>query len=44
MLAGLKELEKVALENNAQYMDWECNDEKMSLTKTERRSICTASR
>lgn len=32
-VAGLKELEKVALENNAQYMDWECNDEKMSLTK-----------
>lgn len=32
-VAGLKELEKVALESNAQYMDWECNDEKMSLTK-----------
>jgi knotted carbamoyltransferase YgeW len=31
--AGLKELEKVCLENNAQYMDWECNDEKMQLTK-----------
>jgi knotted carbamoyltransferase YgeW len=31
--AGLKELEKVCLENNARYMDWECNDEKMQLTR-----------
>jgi knotted carbamoyltransferase YgeW len=31
--AGLKELEKVCLANNAQYMDWECDDEKMQLTK-----------
>jgi knotted carbamoyltransferase YgeW len=32
-VAGLKELEKVCLENNARFMNWECNDEKMQLTK-----------
>lgn len=31
--AGLKELEKEALANNAKYMDWECTREKMNLTK-----------
>ncbi len=29
---GLKELEKECLANNANYMDWECNREKMDLT------------
>ncbi len=32
-LEGLKELEKSCLENNAKYMDWECTEEKMKLTK-----------
>ncbi len=32
-VAGLSELEKVCLENNARFMNWECNDEKMQLTK-----------
>ncbi|NUM37356.1 MAG: knotted carbamoyltransferase YgeW [Candidatus Brocadiae bacterium] len=31
--AGLKELEKKCLEENAKYMDWECTEEKMKLTK-----------
>jgi len=31
--AGLKELEKEALANNAKYMNWECTREKMNLTK-----------
>jgi knotted carbamoyltransferase YgeW len=30
---GLLELEKECLDNNARYMDWECNREKMNLTK-----------
>ena len=30
---GLKELEKQCLANNAKFMDWECNDKKMKLTK-----------
>jgi knotted carbamoyltransferase YgeW len=31
--AGLLELEKECLANNAKHMDWECNREKMNLTK-----------
>ena len=31
--AALKELEKECLANNARYMDWECNRQKMDLTK-----------
>ncbi len=31
--AGLKELEKECLTNNARYMDWECTREKMDLTR-----------
>lgn len=31
--AGLKELEKECLAENAKYSDWECNEEKMKLTK-----------
>jgi knotted carbamoyltransferase YgeW len=30
---GLKDLEKECLVNNARYTDWECNREKMNLTK-----------
>ncbi len=30
---GLKELEKKCLANNAKFMDWECTEEKMKLTK-----------
>jgi len=29
----LEDLEKQCLENNAKFIDWECNDEKMKLTK-----------
>lgn len=31
--AGLKELEKSALANNARFKDWECTEEKMKLTR-----------
>ena len=31
--AGLKELEKACLANNARFKDWECTEEKMKLTK-----------
>ena len=31
--AGLKELEKACLANNAKFKDWECTEEKMRLTK-----------
>ncbi|MBP7096026.1 MAG: knotted carbamoyltransferase YgeW [Spirochaetia bacterium] len=31
--AGLKELEKSCLANNAKFQDWECTEEKMKLTK-----------
>jgi knotted carbamoyltransferase YgeW len=31
--AGLKELEKDCLANNARFKDWECNEEKMKLTR-----------
>jgi knotted carbamoyltransferase YgeW len=31
--AGLKDLEKKCLENNAKFKDWECTEEKMKLTK-----------
>jgi len=31
--AGLKELEKSCLANNAKFKDWECTEEKMQLTK-----------
>ncbi|TVQ13642.1 MAG: knotted carbamoyltransferase YgeW [Bacteroidetes bacterium] len=31
--AGLKELEKECLANNARYIDWECTREKMDLTR-----------
>ncbi|MBN1241420.1 MAG: knotted carbamoyltransferase YgeW [Spirochaetales bacterium] len=31
--AGLKELEKSCLANNARFTDWECTEEKMKLTK-----------
>lgn len=31
--AGLKELEKSCLANNARFQDWECTEEKMKLTK-----------
>lgn len=31
--AGLKELEKAALSNNAKFKNWECTEEKMKLTK-----------
>jgi knotted carbamoyltransferase YgeW len=31
--AGLKELEKGALANNARYKDWECDEKKMTITK-----------
>ncbi|MGM0609354.1 MAG: knotted carbamoyltransferase YgeW [Candidatus Muiribacteriota bacterium] len=30
---GLKELEKKCLQNNAKFKNWECNEEKMKLTK-----------
>jgi knotted carbamoyltransferase YgeW len=32
---GLKELEKVCLENNAKFMDWEYDEAKMKLTKNQ---------
>jgi knotted carbamoyltransferase YgeW len=31
--AGLKDLEKTCLANNAKFKDWECTEEKMRLTK-----------
>ena len=31
--AGLEKLEKQALQQNAKYKEWECNQDKMSLTK-----------
>ncbi len=31
--AGLKDLEKQCLANNAKFQDWECTEEKMKLTK-----------
>lgn len=31
--AGLKDLEKQCLANNARFMDWECTEEKMKLTR-----------
>ena len=31
--AGLKELEKTCLANNAKFKDWECTEEKMKLTR-----------
>ena len=31
--AGLKDLEKACLANNAKFIDWECTEEKMKLTK-----------
>jgi knotted carbamoyltransferase YgeW len=31
--AGLKELEKACLANNAKFKDWECTEDKMKLTK-----------
>ena len=31
--AGLEKLEKKSLENNRRYMNWECNQERMKLTK-----------
>ena len=31
--AGLKELEKSCLANNAKFTDWECTEEKMQLTR-----------
>lgn len=31
--SGLKELEKQCLENNKKFMDWECNEKMMNLTK-----------
>jgi len=31
--AGLKDLERECLENNAKFKDWECDDEKMRLTR-----------
>jgi ornithine carbamoyltransferase len=31
--AGLKELEKVCLANNARFKDWECSEAKMKLTR-----------
>jgi len=31
--AGLKDLEKACLANNAKFKDWECTEEKMKLTK-----------
>ncbi|MBN1520428.1 MAG: knotted carbamoyltransferase YgeW [Spirochaetales bacterium] len=31
--AGLKDLEKTCLANNARFQDWECTEEKMKLTK-----------
>lgn len=31
---GLKALEKEALANNAKYKDWECDEDKMSVTKS----------
>jgi knotted carbamoyltransferase YgeW len=30
---GLHDLEKICLENNARFKNWECNKEKMNLTK-----------
>jgi ornithine carbamoyltransferase len=30
--AGLKDLEKACLANNAKFKDWECTEEKMKLT------------
>jgi len=32
-MKGLKELEKKSLDNNKKFIDWECNDKMMSLTK-----------
>jgi knotted carbamoyltransferase YgeW len=32
-MKGLKELEKKSLENNKKFIKWECNKEKMSITK-----------
>jgi knotted carbamoyltransferase YgeW len=31
---GLKDLEQVCLSNNAKFMDWECSEEKMKLTRS----------
>jgi len=31
--AGLKDLEKSCLSNNAQFKDWECTEDRMKLTK-----------
>jgi ornithine carbamoyltransferase len=31
--AGLKDLEKECLDNNARFKNWECTEERMSLTK-----------
>ena len=31
--AGLTALEKTCLENNAKFMDWECTEEKMAMTR-----------
>jgi knotted carbamoyltransferase YgeW len=31
--AGLKDLERECLENNAKFKEWECNEDKMRLTK-----------
>jgi len=30
---GLKELEKMSLENNRKFMDWECTEDRMKLTR-----------
>ncbi|MCX7024353.1 MAG: knotted carbamoyltransferase YgeW [Spirochaetes bacterium] len=32
--AGLKDLEKKCLENNARYRDWECTEDRMKLTRS----------
>jgi len=34
--AGLKDLEKSCLANNAKFKDWECTEEKMKLTKKDK--------
>ncbi len=34
-IQGLKELEKLGLENNKKFIDWECNERLMKLTKNE---------
>jgi len=31
---GLKDLEQICLSNNAKFMDWECSEEKMKLTRS----------